>query len=60
MIRPRKKLRRGELTNDEKGVIRHQVFVRDRGKCTDCGKHVIEESGYWSSMHLAHIRGLKP
>jgi 5-methylcytosine-specific restriction endonuclease McrA len=56
MIRPRRTLRRGELTREEKAAIRHGVFVRDGGRCVDCGTRVVEESGLWWSMHLMHIR----
>lgn len=58
MIRPRRTLRRGELTREEKALIRHGVFVRDGGRCVDCGTRVVEESGLWWSMHLMHIRSL--
>ena len=56
MIRPRRTLRRGELTREEKAAIRHAVFVRDGGRCVDCGTRVVEQSGLWWSMHLMHIR----
>ena len=42
MIRPRHTLRRGELTREEKAAIRHAVFVRDGGRCVDCGTRVVE------------------
>ena len=47
MIRPRHTLRRGELTREEKALIRHAVFVRDGGRCVDCGTRVVEQSGLW-------------
>ena len=56
MIRPRAKLRRGELTRKQKEEIRCAVFNRDGGRCVDCGAAVEWESGFWTSMHLMHVR----
>jgi 5-methylcytosine-specific restriction endonuclease McrA len=43
--------------------LRSDCFDRDKGRCQwpvgngICGKHLIYESGYWDSMHMAHIIG---
>lgn len=57
-IRPRRTLRRGELSAKEKEIIRHAVYERDQGRCVDCGKPVTEKAGYWDAMHLMHLRSL--
>jgi 5-methylcytosine-specific restriction endonuclease McrA len=56
VIRRRKGLRLGELTSKQKGEIREQVWRRDKGRCIDCGRGVILERGFWSSMHLMHLK----
>lgn len=43
-------------SRSEKAAIRHKVFMRDRHKCVDCGRPVLLERGFWSSMHLMHIK----
>jgi 5-methylcytosine-specific restriction endonuclease McrA len=40
----------------EKLAIRKKVFIRDEGRCVDCGRMVILLRGYWNSMHLMHIK----
>jgi 5-methylcytosine-specific restriction endonuclease McrA len=52
----RRTLRRGELTRDEKAVIRRRVFERDNYCCVDCGTPIVWESGLWTSGHLCHLR----
>lgn len=36
-------------------ALRSECYDRDKGRCVDCGRYLIFESGYWNSMHMAHI-----
>jgi 5-methylcytosine-specific restriction endonuclease McrA len=40
----------------EKARIRQRVYMRDKGKCVDCGFCVSLKRGEWLSMHLMHLK----
>lgn len=48
------------LTGPKLVALRIFVFMRDRGRCTKCGRRIAltEEDATWQMpvMHLAHIR----
>lgn len=56
LVKRRKTLRRGELTREQKEAVRLERYEMDGRKCVDCGRPVIWEEGFWSSMHLMHLR----
>jgi hypothetical protein len=73
MIRPRSKLRRGELTLAEKEAERNRVYARAGGMCElrgedglpldDCHwSGVIPKDGDdpWNHWHLVHLHSKRP
>lgn len=39
-------------------LLRATRFLRDGGRCVDCGRRVsLEGKGVWPRMHLAHVTG---
>jgi 5-methylcytosine-specific restriction endonuclease McrA len=45
------------LTGGDLEELRRQCYERDDRRCVACGVFVEWESGFWTSMHMAHIVG---
>ncbi len=44
------------LDGDDLTALRRACYERDGGHCVICGRSVMWESGYYGSMHMAHIK----
>jgi 5-methylcytosine-specific restriction endonuclease McrA len=46
------------LSPKDRAALRLERYDLDKGKCVDCGRPLRRETGYWDSMHMAHIVGV--